>query len=58
VRLTGPKPGTMAVRLSFGPLGGSRPARLDFAADETGQPATRGYVEYGGKRLDASALVP
>lgn len=58
VRLAGPTPGVMAVQLTFGPMGGPHPARLDFAPDETGQPATRGYVDYGGERLEASSLVP
>lgn len=58
VRLTGPKPGIMAVQVTFGPLRGARPAEILFAPDESGKPATRGYVEYGGRRLEASALVP
>jgi len=58
VRLTGPMPGIMALRVTFGPLGGSMPARIIFEPDESGQPATRGYVQYGGQRLEASSLLP
>jgi hypothetical protein len=58
VRLTGPKPGIMAMQITFGALRGPRPAALDFSPDASGQPATRGYVEYGGRRLEASALTP
>jgi hypothetical protein len=58
IRLSGPTPGIMALKVTFGPLGGSNPAKIVFAPDDTGQPATRGYVEYAGQRLDASKLVP
>lgn len=58
VRLTGPKPGIMALKMTFGPLGGDSPAALVFERDAAGQPLTRGYVEYQGRRLDAAELVP
>ena len=58
VRLTGPTPGAMTLTITFGPLGGARPGEIVFTPDETGKPATRGYVQYAGRRLDASALLP
>ena len=58
VRLTGPHPGVMALTVTFGPLGGPAPARIIFAADSSGQLATRGYVDYDGLRLEASSLLP
>jgi hypothetical protein len=58
LRLAGPKAGVMAMQVTFGPLGGPRPAALSFAPDASGQPATRGYAQYNGLRLEASALVP
>ena len=58
VRLKGPKPGVMSLKMTFGPLGSERPAELIFARDGAGEPLTQGYVEYGGRRLDAADLVP
>jgi hypothetical protein len=53
LKLTGPKPGEMKLKATFGPLGGGGvvPARLIFDEDESGEPQTRGFVEYDGKRL-------
>ncbi|MCJ2180835.1 hypothetical protein [Novosphingobium album (ex Hu et al. 2023)] len=58
LRLTGPKPGAMHLRMTFGPLGGLLPAQLIFSPDSNGLPLTRGYAEYDGHRLDVSTLVP
>jgi hypothetical protein len=58
VRLTGPKPGRMALKMTFGPLGGASPAELLFAPGEDGKPLTYGYAEYDGKRIDAAKMVP
>lgn len=58
VRLTGPKPGVMNLRVTFGSLEGEPPAQLIFTPDASGRPLTYGYAEYGGKRLEASSLVP
>lgn len=58
IRLVGPKPGTMDLRMTFGPLNGELPGRLIFDHDENGAPLTYGYAEYDGRRLNADALVP
>lgn len=58
LRLSGPAPGRMQLTMTFGPLGGDRPARLVFDPDATGAPSSRGYAEYGGKRLSVDQLVP
>lgn len=58
VRLSGPRPGVMALKMTFGPLSGARPAELMFAPDESGKPLTHGYVNYDGKRLEAADLIP
>jgi hypothetical protein len=58
VKLTGPKPGVMNLRMTFGPLGGPLPAEIIFARDAAGKPLSSGYVEYGGRRLQVSDLVP
>lgn len=58
IDLTGDVPGAMHLTVTFGPLGGERPAELIFAAGADGQPASRGYAEYGGRRLEVADLVP
>ncbi|MCI4590575.1 hypothetical protein MOK15_10765 [Sphingobium sp. BYY-5] len=58
LRLSGPRPGTMDLQITFGPLGGAMPAKLLFEPDASGIPMTHGYVEYGGKRLTVEALLP
>ncbi len=58
VKLTGPEPGIMDLRITFGPLRGERPAKLIFSEDESGTPLTRGYTEYDGQRLTVDSLVP
>lgn len=61
VTLTGPTPGEMKLQTTFGPLGGpalgeDEPARLIFEEDASGQPQTRGYVDYDGQRLTFEGL--
>lgn len=58
LRLSGPNPGSMKLTMTFGPLGGDRPARLIFDQDTTGTPMSHGYAEYNGKRLTVDQLVP
>ena len=58
VTLSGPKPGAMKLKITFGPLGGKAPARIVFDKDQAGTPLSRGYVEYRGRRLDVATLVP
>lgn len=58
LRLEGPRPGTMDLKMTFGPLGGDLPARLIFAPDDKGVPLTHGYAEYVGRRIDVDRLVP
>ena len=58
VRLSGPRPGRMDLKLTFGPLTGPSPAALIFERGPDGRPLTRGYAEYAGKRLEAAGLVP
>jgi hypothetical protein len=58
VELSGPKPGVMDLKVTFGPLRGDSPAELVFAEDESGAPLTHGYAEYGGQRLGIDRLIP
>ena len=58
IRLSGPKPGVLDVRLTFGPLRSALPAQLIFDRDASGAPLTRGYAEYDGRRLNAEDLAP
>jgi hypothetical protein len=58
IDLTGEIPGAMHLTVTFGPLSGDRPARLDFSPDASGAPASRGFAEYRGRRLEVAALVP
>ena len=57
VTLSGPKPGVMDLRITFGPLDDELPARIVFAEDDSGGPLSHGYAEYGGKRLTMDSLV-
>lgn len=57
LQLTGPRPGVMDLKMTFGPLGGPRPAELIFTPDAAGVPMTHGYAEYAGRRIDASTLI-
>lgn len=58
LKLSGPRPGVMDLKITFGPLGGAHPAQIIFAPDASGAPLTRGYVEYDGRRLTVDALAP
>lgn len=58
IDLTGKVPGKMHLTVTFGPLSGTRPATLDFSPNADGLPASRGYAEYIGRRLEVAALVP
>lgn len=58
VQLKGPRPGVMNLKITFGPLGGAKPAALIFSADENGAPLSRGHAQYDGQRIDVDALVP
>lgn len=58
LKLSGPKPGVMDFKMTFGPIQDKLPARLIFSEDESGTPQTYGYAEYNGQRLDVQSLVP
>lgn len=58
LRVTGAKTGAMDLKLSFGPLGGERPARINFDRDASGVPLTHGFAEYDGQRLTVETLAP
>ncbi len=58
IRLTGPKPGIMKLQMTFGPLGGPKPAAIDFTPQADGQPRSRGFAEYDGQRLSVDRLAP
>ena len=55
---SGAAPGRMDLTVTIGPLGGPTPARLVFEPDSAGQPQTRGYAEYRGRRLSVVGLIP
>ncbi|MET1754517.1 hypothetical protein ABVV53_03455 [Novosphingobium sp. RD2P27] len=57
VALTGPKPGVMKLKMTFGPATDFyEPTKIVFAPDESGVPLSGGYVEYDGQRLEVSSL--
>lgn len=59
VTLTGPKPGRMDLRMTFGPATDFyNPTKILFAPDASGKPLSSGSVEYDGQRLDVSELLP
>jgi hypothetical protein len=58
IKLSGPRPGVMDLKMTFGPLGGESPARLIFTPDASGVPLTHGDAEFGGQRLTVEGLVP
>jgi hypothetical protein len=57
IKLSGPKPGVMDVKITFGSLFDKLPSKLIFESDVSGVPQTRGYAEYDGKRLNVTDLV-
>jgi len=52
IKLTGPKPGDMDFRATFGPLSGKAPARLLFENDADGKPKSYGSVTYDALTLN------
>ena len=58
IRLTGATRGRMNLKVTYGPLGGARPARLSFDRDANGVPLTHGFAEFAGKRLNIEGLEP
>ena len=48
----------MKLQITFGPLGGPKPAAIDFTPQADGQPRSRGFAEYGGRRLSVDRLAP
>ena len=58
ITLSGPKPGEMKLKVTFGPLRDRKPAQILFEEDASGEPLSSGYAEYGSKRLEVDSLVP
>jgi hypothetical protein len=59
VTLTGPEPGRMSLRITFGPATDFyNPTKILFSPDAFGQPLSSGFAEYGGQRLNVSDLLP
>ncbi|MDP3676680.1 MAG: hypothetical protein Q8R44_16545 [Novosphingobium sp.] len=59
VALTGPRPGTMRLNLTFGPATSFyEMTRILFTPDASGKPLSHGYAEYDGKRLKVEDLTP
>jgi hypothetical protein len=59
VKLTGPRPGIMKMKITFGPATDFyNPTKILFGPDSSGKPSSEGYAEYSGKRLEVGALVP
>lgn len=58
LKLAGPTPGVMDLKLTFGPLRARLPAEIVFAPDAAKVPQSYGYVEYGGQRLSVETLAP
>jgi hypothetical protein len=58
VRLAGPKPGEMKLKVTFGPLAGERPSAIVFTPDAEGKPLSAGYAAYDGRRLEVAGLLP
>ncbi|HUD30997.1 MAG TPA: hypothetical protein VMQ93_19200 [Novosphingobium sp.] len=58
VRLTGKRSGVMKLKMTFGPLGGPTPARIVFERDTAGTPASHGYAQFEGRRIEVGSLVP
>ncbi len=57
LKLAGPRPGRMDLKVTFGPLQDPMPARIVFSKDETGVPLSHGYTEFDGQRLEITNLV-
>lgn len=59
VTLTGPRPGTMKLKITFGPATDFYdPTKILFTPDASGTPLSHGYTEYGGQRLNVQDLTP
>lgn len=59
VTLTGPRPGKMDLKVTFGPAADFyNPTKIIFEPDASGVPLSNGYAEYDGTRLEISRLVP
>lgn len=58
ITLSGERHGRMDLTMVFGPLGGPLPAQIIFEADDAGRPASHGYAEYEGRRLEVADLRP
>lgn len=59
VTLAGPRPGTMKMTIIFGPATDFyNPTKIIFTPDAAGIPLSKGYAEFGGKRLEVSSLTP
>jgi hypothetical protein len=56
--VTGAHTGRMDLQITFGPLGGDRPAAIVFDKSPTGTPLSYGYAEYDGRRLQVDGLLP
>lgn len=59
IQLTGPRPGTMKLRITFGPATDFyNPTKIIFGPDASGKPSSEGYAEYRDRRLEVGTLVP
>jgi len=58
VKLTGQTAGRMDLKITFGPIRDELPAKIVFGADASGNPSSRGYSEFNGKRLSVDGLSP
>jgi len=57
--LSGPRPGAMKLRITFGPATDFYdPTRILFTPDASGTPLSYGYAEFDGKRLSVESLLP
>ena len=58
IRLSGPQPGVMDLKVTFGPISGNPPTQIIFSPGPDGKPLSSGYTEYAGKRLEVESLEP
>ncbi|MCB2080475.1 MAG: hypothetical protein KDE55_22630 [Novosphingobium sp.] len=58
ITLSGAVPGRMDLAITFGPLRGDPAAEIIFDIDASGRAVSRGYAEFGGKRLHVRDLEP